>query len=285
LGELVRIAARMRVREDSGETRGLVCQLAAQLADGAGAVLYLAEPGRLVASAGAGTYPAPPRGELDVDLRVERAVRDGEVVDDADLVAAPILGEASVLGAVAVFGAGRLDDATRDGLRLFGSLAGGLFERIGSVVPVGEVDPLTGVGDRSRGAAALASVRPGDGVVLCEIDDLVGLRSRDAGTADLTMGRFGLHLRNAIRPGDVVARSHELAFVLVLRQLRAPIDVVVQRVLGGWQAMAPTATVSVGAALHLERATPVDTADEALRMLRAAQDSGTGRLYVAPVQA
>jgi hypothetical protein len=285
LGDLVHAAARMRVREDSGETRALLCQLAATVAGGTGGVLYLAEPGRLVAAAGAGAYPVPPKSELDVDPRVERAVRDAEVVDDAHLVAAPILGEASVLGAVAIFGAGPIGGPTRDALHVLAHLAGGVFERMGSVVPPGEVDPLTGVGDHNRGAAALASVRPGDGIVLCELDDLAGLRVRDPGMADLAMGRLGLHLRTAIRPGDVVARSHELAFVLVLRQLRAPIDVVVQRVFGGWAAAAPAATVSVGAALHVERSTPVDTADEALRMLRAAQGSGTGRLYVAPVRA
>jgi GGDEF domain-containing protein len=94
---------------------------------------------------------------------------------------------------------------------------------------------------------------------------------------------LGLHLRNAVRPGDAVARSGEEAFVLVLRQLRAPIDVVVRRILGDRSTAAAHGTVSVGAALHIDARAPADTAETASRMMVSARSAGVGQLYVAPV--
>jgi GGDEF domain-containing protein len=283
LTTLAGTAARLRTADDSTDTRLLLCREAVTLAGGNGAVLYLAGPGRLLAVAGHGNHPRPPRGELEVDARVERAVRQGTVEADPELLVVPVLGESGVLGAVAIYGAGQPADAAGDALQVFAHLTGSVFERFGSVAEEGETDPVTGVGDHRRGAAALASVRPGDGVVVCELDGIRELRGRDPAAADLAQGQLGLRLRNAIRPGDAVARSGEEAFVLVLRQLRAPVDVVVRRILDHGSTPAARGTVSVGAALHIDAHAPADTAETASRMMLSAKSAGVGQLYVAPV--
>jgi GGDEF domain-containing protein len=267
--------------DDAAETCQMVCQEAMLLARAAGAVLYLAEPGRLVAAGGAGVHPR--REVLEVDPVVERAVRHGSLELGGAVMAVPVLGDGAVLGAVEVHHAAPMDPVTVDALHVFAHLSGSAFARFGGDVDEGSIDPVTGVGDHRRGAAALASVSAGDGVVVCELDGITALRRRDAAAADLAQGQFGLQLRNAVRPGDAVARSGEEAFLLVLRQLRAPVDVVVRRIVGDRPASVAGITVSVGAALHLDSVAPADTADLAARMMASARAAGAGQLHVAPV--
>jgi GGDEF domain-containing protein len=268
--------------DDSVETRALVCQEALLVADADAGVLYLAEPGRLVAAGGAGRQLAGARVR-EISPVVERAVRQGTLECDDSTLVVPVLGDAVVLGAVELHGAPHPETSTRDALQVFAHLAGSVFERFGEVVEEGDLDPVTGVGDHRRAAAALASVRPGDGVVVCELDGIGELRQRGPAAADLAQGQLGLQLRTAVRPGDVVARFGDDGFLLVLRQLRAPIEVVVQRVLGERRVSSAGITISAGAALHLEPAAPADTADSAARMMTSARASGVGQFHIAPM--
>jgi hypothetical protein len=146
----------------------------------------------------------------------------------------------------------------------------------------GAEDPVRGIGDRQRASAAIASLEPGDAAVVLELDDLIGiLATAGAGAVELAQVQLGLHLRNAIRPGDVVSCDGDDAVLLVLRQLRAPLGQVVSRVLGRWAAGIDGRTVSAGAALHLQGRAPMDTHDLARRTMQQARQSGPGRLYLA----
>jgi hypothetical protein len=70
--------------------------------------------------------------------------------------------------------------------------------------------------------------------------------------------------------------------VVVQRDLKAPIDMVVSRLVDSWMAGTPSRTMSVGGALHLDSSAPLDTIDRAESALASAQRRGGGRGHVAP---
>jgi hypothetical protein len=117
-------------------------------------------------------------------------------------------------------------------------------------------------------------------VVLCELDGMARLRPGDAVAAALVQGQLGLHLRNAVRPGDAVARSGADAILVVLRHLQVPLDDFLRDLVGEWRAGAPRVGLSAGAALHLGGA-PADTLDAVRGLLADAQHAGGDRAYLA----
>jgi hypothetical protein len=68
----------------------------------------------------------------------------------------------------------------------------------------------------------------------------------------------------------------------VLRELKAPIDMVVGRLVESWMAGSPSRTMSVGGALQLDSTAPLDTIERAESALASAQRRGGGRGHVAP---
>jgi hypothetical protein len=130
--------------------------------------------------------------------------------------------------------------------------------------------------------AVLATIRPGDGVLAVAVHDLAGLRagaSPEAG--DAAAEAAGVHLLNATRPpGDVVVAIGDGRFMVVLRELKAPIDVVGQRLLQGWEAHRPDAKLDLGAALHVA-GPPLATLQQAEALLVDAGRAGGGCVLVA----
>jgi GGDEF domain-containing protein len=251
-----------------------ICRIATDLARGTGSALFQPGPGHLVALGHQGIHPAPPDPELGVWPELERVLRGGRL-QVADPLLVPLTGATGVVAAVSIARPQRLlDPFTLSLLSLFGWAAGTALERHGAIVDAVGRDPITGVADRAHGTAAIASLRTGDAVVVCEVDDVATIR-RESGdeAADVVQGHLGLHLRNAIRPGDVVARFGDEGFVVVLREVQGPVEVVVRRVLDTWAVEHPNRRLRVGAAVHHPRSAPLDTAESARAALFAAQRS------------
>jgi GGDEF domain-containing protein len=258
--------------EDRDALAQVICRIAAELAGGTGTALFQPGPGRLLVLGHHGIHPAPPDPELGVSPALDRILRGGPV-EIGDPLLVPLT---SGMGVVAVVSISRpqrlLDPFTLSLLEVFGWSAGSALERYGAIVDAMGRDPITGVGDRAHGTTAIASLRTGDAVVVCEVDGVAALR-RQVGdeAADVLQGHLGLHLRNAIRPGDVVARFGDEALVIVLRELKGPVEVVARRILDTWAVEHPNRRLHIGAALHTPRSAPIDTAESARAALFAAQ--------------
>ena len=83
-------------------------------------------------------------------------------------------------------------------------------------------------------------------------------------------------------PGDVIAPSQDYGFLVVLRELKAPVDVIGLRLLQGWTEAGHGQTVSIGAAVHPPGGTPMVTQERAQWAMASARDLGGARLHVAP---
>ena len=199
----------------------------------------------------------------------------------------PVTGEAGVIGVLAISGARRGDDPLSSGVaQLFGSHAGAVLDRLNAVESLFDAatrDPVTGVGNRHQAAALIAGLRPGDGFLVLDVDAFDSLRAASGDdAADLVLGQVGLHLRNGTRTGDAIARFSDHQFIVALRDLKAPIDMVVGRLVETWLASTPSRTISVGGALHLDGDAPLETVERAEAALGSAQRRGGARGQIAP---
>lgn len=244
-----------------------VCRLAADLLRARGAVLYTEGPGKVVVAGTAGTHPTPNVGELAGDRRVEAVLR-GAPLQAGEPLVVPVVGETGVVGAVAVHGARRpLDDLHTGLLELFANEAGAALDRVarrGLAWSSVDADPVS----------LVAGLRAGDGLVLLEVDGLPQLRTAQGEqAATALLDQVHAHLRRSTRPGDSVARFEDDRFVIVLRDLKAPVDVVLRRIAESWLQARPGRSISVGAAVHLAGAAPLDT----LERTRSSLTSTAGR--------
>ncbi|MBW8827437.1 MAG: hypothetical protein JF603_13960 [Acidobacteria bacterium] len=141
------------------------------------------------------------------------------------------------------------------------------------------VQPVEGL------SGALASVGQGDGLVVVGVDNLESIRDRQGvDVADSLVSGAGAHLLNATRPpGDLVVALTGGRYLVVLRELKAPIDTVAVRVLDGWRRGRPTSSISIGAALHVH-GSPLDTLECAEGVLASATVAGGDRVLVAAVE-
>lgn len=261
-----------------------ICRLGSELLDGDGALLYVQGPGRLLLGARHGRHPEVVEGELGREATLDEVMRVG-AVRPGEPVLVPVTGVAGVIGVLAVGGSRRrLDGLTTGVIQLFGSQAGAVLDRLNAIEALYDDatrDPVTGVGNRQQAAALIASLRPGDGLLLLEVDAFESFRRANGDAAgDLLLGQLGLHLRNGTRAGDAIARYGDHQFVVSLADLKAPVELVVRRLIDSWLAAGPGRTISVGGALHLDGA-PLDTVDRASSALASAKRRGGGAGHVA----
>jgi hypothetical protein len=136
-------------------------------------------------------------------------------------------------------------------------------------------------GDRL--AALLASLRPGDALVMVAADALEQLHRSGNDAVQSVISALGVHLLNGTRPpGDAVLSRGDDGYLVVVRGLKAPVDTVVHRLLDAWNAARPAATLSIGAAQHLEGIAPYATLEQAETALASAKRNGGGQAHVAP---
>lgn len=278
----------LRGVDDVTEAGNRICRIGTELLGGRGAVLHLRGPGRLLLAGRHGTHPAPIDAELGSDPLVEEVLRQGAVRTGSPVIV-PVSGNDGVIGALVVSGATRaVDDVINGVLQLFGGQAGAVIDRIGAVESLFDAatrDPITGCANRQQASSVIASLRPGDGLLVLDLvgfDDLRRIEGESA--ANLVLARAGLHLRNGTRGGDAIARFSDAQFVVVLRGLKAPIQMVTARLLDSWRASDPGLALAIGAALHLDDDIPLETLDRAESALVSARRRGGGEAHIAPSQ-
>jgi GGDEF domain-containing protein len=264
-----------------------IARIGTELLDGAGAVLYVQGPGRLLLAGKHGSHPEPLDSELGRDATVESVLHVGAVEVEADRALVPVVGATGVVGVLVIAEPHRRIDALTSGMaQLFGAHVGTVLDRLNAVDSLFDAatrDPITGVGNRQQAAAVIASLRPGDGFLVLEVDEFASLlRGQGEAASNLLLGQVGLHLRNGTRNGDAVARFSDSQFVIALRDLKAPIDMVVERLVATWLGQRPTRTLSVGGALHVDGEAPMDTVERAESALASAKRKGGGQGHVAP---
>lgn len=139
------------------------------------------------------------------------------------------------------------------------------------------VDHLTGIGNRRHAETLLASLTPGDRVLLFDLDNFKSVNDTlgHAG-GDQVLADFARFLRDNVRSGDGVARMGGEEFLVVWRGSEG--EPSVPRLVDDWRATHPRTTVSAGLAVHRRDHTPIQTLDAADVALYAAKAQGRDRL-------
>lgn len=267
------VMANLELRNVAGarEAADRIARIATELLQADGAVVWLQGPGRPLCAGGHGMTP-PPELELAKDSPVGHVLQSGRVATVAGEVVLPLTGSGGVFGAISVTGAKRAAETfVASVLQVFGAQAGSALERlriVESLVDARFVDPVTGVGNRLAATSSLATLHAGDAVLLLALDSLATIRAIEGeARADLTLGQLGLHLRTALRAGDLVARFGDDMFFVLLRDLDSTAESVVGRILDSWQESGTAGRLRAGAALHFAGTAPLDTLDRAAEAL------------------
>jgi diguanylate cyclase (GGDEF)-like protein len=142
-------------------------------------------------------------------------------------------------------------------------------------------DELTGIGNRRHASELLASLEPGDAVVMIDLDHFKSVNDTDGHEGgDRVLQSLAQYLQAGVRDGDTVARYGGEEFVMVLHQIGDGGLPAVQRLCTGWRRSAPRTTFSAGVAVHRSGETSADTlarADVALyRAKRTGRDRACG---------
>jgi diguanylate cyclase (GGDEF)-like protein len=171
----------------------------------------------------------------------------------------------------------RLHASARQAAELLSEEAGRMFQRLSASAALtheAETDPLTHLANRRTFARALATMRPGDALVLVDLDHFKQVNDvHGHQVGDQTLRLLARDLRDTARQVDCVARYGGEEFAVVLPE--AGIDgaqIMLGRVRRAWAARQPIATFSAGIARHEPGRPPRETlrlADEALYAAKA----------------
>ena len=145
------------------------------------------------------------------------------------------------------------------------------------------IDPLTGVGNRRRADAILATASPGDGIVLIDLDHFKAVNDLHGHqVGDLVLRNIASFLDRQLRDRDHVARYGGEEFLLVVHQISGPaLEELLQRLREQWNVQSPITTFSVGAAVVGARGdtnSALRTADQALYR---AKEAGRDQVVIA----
>lgn len=284
LDRLLLVTGELRSGSDVDDLATRVARGASELLDGEGALLHIQGPGRTTVAGRCGVVPETSGRELAGDPAVDSAFR-GTITATADRVLMPVPGAVGINGVLDVHRPGRFGDSSSLTLLALLAQAAGyaLDQSVGGSLDLQLIDPLS-ADAAQRSAAAVASLRPGDGLLAVRLDLAARtIRTDDDAVLDLALVRLAIYLRGATRPpGDVITPSQDYGYLVVLRELKAPIDVIGQRLLQGWAQAGHGQTVSIGAAVHPSGGAPMTTQERAQWAMASARDLGGARLHVAP---
>ncbi len=182
-------------------------------------------------------------------------------------------------GAVVVYPVSEEDpDFTLDLARLFGvqvSIAIDHLYVIDELARASTRDALTGIGNRRHADALLASLQPGDALVVLDMDHLKTVNDTKGHAAgDQVLQELSGHLRAVLRDSDTSARLGGDEFLVVARRAHADPLAVATRILRGWDGQGGFTTLSAGVALHEADIPTAETFDRADRALYAAKRGG-----------
>jgi diguanylate cyclase (GGDEF)-like protein len=183
-----------------------------------------------------------------------------------------------------------LPRASRHAAELLSQEAGRMMSRLYTTAALlrdAETDPLTQLANRRTYDRALATLQPGDAVVIVDLDHFKSVNDRfghDEG--DRTLRALAACLRRVSRQVDCVARYGGEEFALVLTE--SGLDgarAALQRLRLAWRAIGPPTTFSAGVAVHEPGCTPQETLQRADMALYRAKEDGRDRdEFVAPAE-
>jgi diguanylate cyclase (GGDEF)-like protein len=140
-------------------------------------------------------------------------------------------------------------------------------------------DELTGVGNRRHAVALLASLVPGDALVMIDLDHFKDVNDADGHSAgDEVLVALGDFLRRSVRDADLVARYGGEEFLVVLREVGNQARWAAERLVYGWRDLGPRTTFSAGVALHHGEQAAQVTLNQADDALYAAKRLGRNRV-------
>jgi diguanylate cyclase (GGDEF)-like protein len=141
------------------------------------------------------------------------------------------------------------------------------------------LDALTGVGNRRHGMAALAKLRPGDGVMLLDLDRFKEVNDRHGhAEGDAVLVSFGDLLKRSMRGADAIARLGGEEFLVIVSQAGNEAHAVADRLLNDWRATQPRTTISGGVTLHRKGEPPEAALARADSALYEAKHGGRDRI-------
>ncbi|HZU73500.1 MAG TPA: sensor domain-containing diguanylate cyclase [Acidimicrobiales bacterium] len=151
-------------------------------------------------------------------------------------------------------------------------------EAVSRALADSRTDELTRLGNRRHANALLASLRPGDALVIIDLDHFKSVNDAFGHAAgDALLVALADHLRHAVRGGDDVARYGGEEFLIVLRQASTEALVATERLFVNWREAHPGVTFSAGVALHTGDRPPSLTLGRADAALYAAKLMGRDR--------
>ena len=204
--------------------------------------------------------------------------------DGATMLVLPLPAKNAPAGAVLAYPISTDDPGyTLDLARLFGVQIGIAIEHlylIHELTQATRVDELTGIGNRRHADALLASLAPGDALIVIDLDGFKVINDTYGHPAgDQLLQTLSAHLRACLRDSDTSARLGGDEFLIVARRAHADPLAVARRILDGWdyqrhRSSGPTPTLSAGVALHELGRTSAETFDRADQALYEAKRRG-----------
>ena len=276
LTALVNAGANLQEETDQSRIGDGAVHLALKVLGASGAALVLVDAaGDVLSVFGEG---------LDLDAATAAAMdalrsdRDGVHDDQSLVVLLPAPGRP--LGAMVIEGAPADTSIVRTA-QLFAGYVARAVEQLRVVEALTEEvvrDALTGIGNRRHAANALASLHPGDAVVVIDLDRFKEVNDEHGHAAgDAILVAVGEFLTETVRDGDDVARVGGEEFLVVLRQ-PADAEGAAIRLAEAWRATNPATTFSAGVATHTTARSPQDTMEMADAALYAAKRGGRDRV-------